>query len=246
MQEQAENMLAADPAVAPGTVGAAEAGAATAEVAEVALPELPGAAYTEVTYHFRTEKLRDEEGKVIGPGEKRPSATFKLPLPTADGILDIVAAGGKGLELLLEAVAAVVIEQGRELVAADKQITQATLDISKLTWEYISNIPKAQRGGTGISKEVWDEFAKDYIATIGATGKFTDEQVKSHARLLSAKFQPVKTNKQIVNGLRGLLGMWFEATANKEDFADCYEYLDSRAETLLNTDEQALLANLGL
>ena len=63
------------------------------------------------------------------------------------------------------------------------QANAATFPIDKLSWDFISNMPKAQRSGGGIAKEVWEEFGKDYISVMpDVTGKKV-EQVTKAAKL---------------------------------------------------------------
>ena len=105
-------------------------------------------------------------------------------------------------------------------------------------------MPKAERTGGGISKEVWEAFGKDYVSVMpGVTGKSAD-QVGNACKLLLAKFQPVKTNKKVISFLKEQLALYFSSTQNAEEFQECYEFLDSKAESLLKADEASLLANL--
>lgn len=178
-------------------------------------------------------------------GNKRKTIELMLPCPTAAGAAAMLR-DEKQTTYLLEVLESEVYKQAREQVGDEvKPVNlQSELDETKLTMEYIANLPKAERRGGGIAKEIWAGFAADYIAVMPSlTGK-NAEQVGNAAKLLTAKFQPVKTNKKVIAFLKEQLGMWFTNTSNAEEFAEVYDFLDKKAEVLQLADEAALLANL--
>ena len=187
--------------------------------------------------------------KVIVPETKeeykRPTVELeKVPVPSIEGIIKILEAGGKQLELLQEAVQDVVISRARELVNEKEDITAENFPYASLSWEIIATLPKAERRGGGISKETWEEFAKDYIAVMPAiTGKDA-EKIGNAAKLLLNKFNAIKTNKQVIGYLRDQLALYLNGSPSAETYKDCVEFLDSKAEVLLAADEATLLANL--
>lgn len=193
----------------------------------------------EVKFHFK--KVKDEAS---GIETKRPSVELYIPTPSVEGIISIIETGGKGLDLLLEAAGDIVIARAREIINEREGIDQSTFPMDSLTWESIANLPKAERRGGGIAKELWEEFAKDYIAVMpSVTGKST-EQVTNAAKLYIAKFNPVKTNKPVLRVLKEQLGMYLEHSPNAGDYSECVEFLTNKADNLLNMDEASLLANL--
>jgi len=199
----------------------------------------------EASFHFKSVKVKDAEGKETGDTIKRPTVSLTLPVPSVEGIIAIIEGGGKGLELLLEAAADIVLANARELINDDESLTQANFPLEKLAWEYIANLPKAERRGGGISKETWEEFSKDYIAVMPAvTGKTTD-QVTAASKILLSKFNgQVKTNKPVLKLLQSQLALYVSNSPRAEEFAECAAFLEAKAEALLNLDEAALLANL--
>lgn len=195
----------------------------------------PNVTLTNVSFHFKTSK---------DLGVKRATVDLSIPVPSVQGIVAILEAGGKELELLLETAAEVIISQAREQVNAKDPFTQSDLDVSKLSWHVIANLPKAERRGGGIAAEVWEAFQKDYIDLMpGLTGK-TPEQVTNAAKLFVAKFNPCKSNKKVLAVLRQQLSLWFENTKAQEEFSSVFEFLDGKADTLLKADDAAMLANL--
>lgn len=191
----------------------------------------------EVKFSFRT--VKDE---ATGLESKRATIEQKLPVPSIEGIIAILEAGGKQLELLQDTVAEVIYGRAREILADDEKLTEVPVD--QLTWEIIANLPKAERKGRGIPKETWEDFSKDYVAVMpSVTGK-TAEQVGNAAKILLNKFAQVKTNKPVVNLLKGQLALYLNSSPNAESFSECVEFLVNKADALLAADEAALLEAL--
>lgn len=193
----------------------------------------------EVKFGFK--KVKDES---TGLESRRAPVELSLPVPSVEGIIEILQAGGKGLELLQEAVADIIISRARELVNDDEKISQESIDLQKLSWDFIANLPKAERRGGGISKDTWEEFGKDYVSVMpGITGKSV-EQVTNASKIILNKFNSIKTNKPVLKLIREQLGIYLQHAPNAEAYTECISFLDQKAETLLNMDEAALLANL--
>ena len=193
----------------------------------------------EMKFHFK--KVKDD---ATGLESKRPTVELQLPVPSVEGIIAILEAGGKQLDLLLEAVTDVIANRARELVNEKEDISQDNFPLTSLSWEAIANLPKAERRGGGISKEVLEDFSKDYIAVMpGVTGK-TPEQVGNAAKILLNKFNAVKTNKPVLKLLKDQIALYAANSQNAETYTDCISFLVDKAETLINMDEAALLANL--
>ena len=191
-------------------------------------------------FHFKKVKIEE-----TGEEYKRPTVELeKVPVPSVEGIIAILEAGGKQLDLLMEAVQNIVLDRARELVNEKEGVTAETFPFAELAWEKIATLPKAERRGGGISKETWEDFSKDYIAVMpGLTGKDA-EKVGNAAKLLLNKFNAVKTNKQVIGYLRDQLAVYLNGSPNAETYKDCVEFLDAKAGILLEADEASLLANL--
>ena len=219
-------------------VGSDAPATAGVDISRIAIPaSITNVKLEPVKFNFRKDKEL---------GTKRPSVELAIPVPTIDGILAILSAGGKALDLLQEAMYNVIYDQARAQVDVDESIDQSKLDLTKLSWEAIANLPKAERTATGIPKEVWEEFGKDYIEVMPAVSGKSAEAIGNASKLLVGKLQGCKTNKKILSFLKEQIAVWFAHTANAENFADVYEFLDKKAETLLKADDSALLANLGM
>lgn len=182
-----------------------------------------------VTFHFRNQKV-----VVDGVEQKRPSVEVAVPEYELEDILAILnGEDTKTQDLVMSAINDLVISAARAQVD-DPEFKE--LDLSKLDLTYIASVPRAQRAGA-ISKETWEAFEADYIAVVmAATGK-DKERVTKAAKLTAAKFAPVKSDKRVIGILVEQLNVWFANTQQADAFADVYETLTNRAETLLNTEQ---------
>jgi hypothetical protein len=185
-------------------------------------------------FNFRKDEL----------GNKRPSVELKLPVPSVEGIIAILQAGGKQLEFLQEIVADAIAAQARTIIDAKEDISQETFPMNEVTWDFIANIPPKERRGGGIPKETWEAFAKDYVEVMPAVTGKTAEQVGNAGKIFLNKFSAVKTNKPVLKVLKDQLALYAANTPNAETFVDCIEFLGNKVDTLLAADEAALLANL--
>lgn len=187
-------------------------------------------------FHFKKDDL----------GNKRPSIDLVLMTPTMEGVIAALISDEKQALYIIDVLSQEIYKAARLQVGDEQKPVnkQGELDTTKLTIEALANMPKAERTGGGISKEIWEAFSKDYIAVMpGITGK-TAEQIANAAKLMLAKFQPVKTQKKVLGFLKDQLNLWYTSTTNAEEFSECYEFLDEKAKTLLAADEASLLANL--
>lgn len=200
----------------------------------------------EISIHFKKEKIRDAEGNVIGEGTKLPSIKLGLPVPSLEGILEIVSTGGKDADLLLEAMTDVVYGQARQLInelrakSPETAIKPEMIDLAKLDWSFIAAIPKAERRGLGISEEDWEAFFGDYRSIMPKlTGKDQD-RIEKHVQLFKKKFGPCRNDKKALGVLQSMLQLWASHTGSMEDNQDVYEYLTKRVDTLLSEEEKVL------
>lgn len=204
----------------------------------------------EVTYHFKKEKIRDADNKVIGEGKKHPSVKKVVPVPTAEGILKIVEAGGKDLEFLQELMRDAIQDFGRIQINAlrdkgtDVEIKPEMIDDSQLAWSVIANAPRGEKRGLGISDEDWNDFAADYRAIMpGALNKDKD-RIEKHVQLYLKKFSACRNDKKALQVLKNSLDVWAANTSQMEENQTVYEYLNERLDTLLKEDEKVLADNL--
>lgn len=206
-----------------------------------------------VTFSFKTTTKKDPiTNKPVlddkGNEVKIPAPeAIKQPVPHFDSVTDvadiITKNDPKEVALLLACLNDVVDATAKDQLEEDEieNIRANGFDLSKLTWNAIANVPPGARGGGGIPEEVWNEFAKDYAAVMIHHGK-TQEQAEMGAKFLLKKFNPVKMNKKVVSSLLNNLQVWAAHTASEGAYSKVYEFLTQRANVLLSTDEEAIVA----
>jgi hypothetical protein len=191
-------------------------------------------------------KFKKSTDKASGIETVRKPVELAIPYPSIEGIVHILEQGGKGLELLMEAMQGVVNAAARDILYDDLkgELNASTFPTHKLDWDAIASIPKVQRRGGGIPKEVWEKFAVDYCEVMPSITNKTIDQVSNAAKILVGKLQAVRTNEPVIKLLVEQLGVYAESTPNLEDFAECITFLLAKAETFLNVSDEELLANL--
>lgn len=202
--------------------------------------------------NFNFKKSTDKD---TGIETVRNTVQLPIPYPSVEGIIEILSAEdldaegkptgtNKQLDLLIDAIEGIVNTQVRDLLYEDTNLSAANFPLDKITWQFISLIPKAQRRGGGIPKEIWEEFVKDYVTVMPeATGK-TIDQVTAAARILANKLALVKTNKPVLELIVSQLAIYVETSELVEEFQECVAFLLTKAETFLNVKPEELLANL--
>lgn len=192
-----------------------------------------------VKFNFKKSKDKD-----TGIETLREPVELAVPYPSIEGIVAILENGGKGLELLVDAVEDVITAAARDIISNDTSINATNFPIEKITWEAIANMPKAQRRGGGIPKETWEEFSQDYVEVMPAVTGKTVEQITNAAKILQNKLQQVRTNEPVLMLLQEQLAIYAENSPNFEDYKECVEFLLNKADTFLNVSPEELLANL--
>ncbi len=191
---------------------------------------------TEVSFFFRKDKETDT---------KRDTVKLALPFLTVDAIVEIFEKGDpKQINLVLDSCNQQIVAQARAMVNDKEDINQENLDLSKLSWEAIANLPQAERRGGGIAKEVWEDFFKDYASTMKETAGKDDEQLERHVAILSKKFGTVRSNKKVLAAFNTFLDQYAAGTKELETFSECVDFLKTKIDTFLKADDAALLENL--
>ena len=206
-------------------------------------------------FTFKSTKIKNDKGEVIGKGEQRPAVELQIPVPTWDEICAFPAES-KERELVQEAVSNTIYEQARsqinEAIVTGEQagqkvvVNQDTLKLEELTWNFIANMPPARRGAAKIDEEQWAAFKDDYISVMGQVSEYTEKQLSAQAEVFVDRFNSkgVKNNKKIVATMLQLLNKWFAATPNAEEHFAVYKALNNRAENILNENVEKKVEEL--
>lgn len=197
--------------------------------------------YKEAKFGFR--KVTDKE---TGVETKRATVELaKIPVPSIEGIVAILETGGKALELLQEAVADVVLSRARDYINENESVTSENFDYAILDWNAIANLEKEDRR-SGISKETWEDFAKDYVEIMPAVSSTSSEQCANAAKIFVGKFASIKTKKDVIAKLKLRLAMYAEHSPKASEFAEVIDVLFKKADKLIEAKEVSLEDNLGI
>lgn len=216
-------------------------------VAATAAVEIPIGSKTnqEFNFFFRTDKIRDNEGKVIGNGRKHPDVKAVLPVPTYEQMIGFLQQGGKEAELMLEALISEIeraarqqINDFREEKGLDVDFTPTVFDLSKLTVTAIANTPRGERGGPAISDEDWTAFLEDYKHVMVDIVGYEAKKVDLALMHFKVQLRRIKNDKAAVQKLLDLLNVWASKSENLEDHTACYEDLSKRAAKYLKAEEK--------
>ena len=192
---------------------------------------------------FNFRKVKDAE---TGVETKRATVELdKIPVPSVEGLVSIFNAGGKGLDLLMEAVQDVIINRARDVINAAETITSENFDYNTLTWEIIANLEKEDRR-SGIAKETWEDFAADYVEVMPAITGTSKEQAANAAKIFVTKFASIKSKKDVIAKLKIRLAMYAEHSPRAPELVECIDFLFSKADKLIAAKEESLEDNLGL
>lgn len=183
------------------------------------------------SFRFKKDKL----------GSQRATVQVKAGVPSIEGIVQILETGGKGLELLQDAMYETIQAALRSWVSDNENASQETLDLSKFSWDAIANQPREDRRSGAISEEQWAAFSVDYASVMpSVTGK-SAAQVGAAVEVFLKKFSLVKTNKPVLNILKVQLGLYMEHSPNASNFEDVLELLTRRIEAYLKADDATQL-----
>lgn len=187
------------------------------------------------TFRFKKDKL----------GNKRPNAEYELDVLTLDGLVDVLQKGGKGVELIFEAVADKYRDALASWVAetAEADATQEKLPLEKFTWEAIANQDKKDRRTVTISDETWAGFVADYVEVMSRVQpNKTKQNHETATQVFLAKFVMFKNDKKVLNQLKQALTIYVDNTEKGEEFEEVLEMLTRRLENYLAADDTAALA----
>lgn len=197
----------------------------------------------ESAIHFRTVKSKDAEGNPVE--SKRESIKLHFPVPSTEDVLNIIAAAQaegasavavNNLQLLQDAMFAVVYDVAASLAKENTSLTSANFPMDELSWEKIANAPEAERKSRGISKEEWADFAEDYLASMPAiTGK-DEVKVQRAVAVLINKFGPIKSDKKSIAVLRDQLAVYAESAPNAANYFKVIEFLLKKADALIEAE----------
>lgn len=214
----------------------------TAQTNQTASAATPINASFDKNVDVKDFKFRWKKDKL---GNQRSNVELKAGVPSIEGFVAILEAGGKGLELLQEAAYGVIRDSIGSFLSENEDATAANVDLTQFTWDKIANQPAADRRASSIPEETWTGFATDYIDIMPqVTGK-SKEAVTNATLIYGKKFSMVKSNKPVLKALKEQLGIYANSTKKGEEFAEILELLTRKVDTYIGSnDVELLVANL--
>lgn len=193
---------------------------------------------------FRTDKIRDDTGEVIGKGRKHPSLEVVLPEPTVDEFIQLFRDDSK-VQAYVQALlrddirnaARDQIDEWREANGLDKDFNPSFLNLDALDFVTIASTEKAA-SAESISDEDWTAFFEDYTNVMVKGNNYDPKRVALHIRHYKAKLARLRSDEGALGKILDMLAMWAAATENLEDHTKCYKYLVARAEKYLRAEKK--------
>lgn len=170
---------------------------------------------------------------------KRPTVSVELYVPTKDGLIALLQGEDQKVVELIESLAAdTLLAHVRSFVDSDNDFSQETLnaliEAGEISLERIANLPKSERNT--ISKEMLEEFAKDYISVMPQLTGADVKKVQVAAGLFIERFKRVAGDNEVLAVLQARLGTFIEGAG--DDIVGKHErvlaYLATKLEELLS------------
>jgi len=201
----------------------------------------------EVKYFFKTEKLRDESGAEVGEGRKHPDVIATLPAPSEDEVAKIITgADSPAKQLVMDAINAIIFGAGRSQINEWREknpegtFTPNDFDLSKLTLEAISLLPKKTRGGYAPTEEDLTGFCADYKEVMQHAVGVELAKIGTHVKHLRTGLAKLRTEKKILEMMRTYLDNWAAHTENMDEHQQVFEWLSERIAKWLKVEEKDL------
>jgi hypothetical protein len=207
------------------------------------------------SFHFKTEKLRNEKGEIVGEGKKHPSVNLDLPVPTVAYLKQILAEPAsfqKEVELLLSTLTDQVYRVARGQINdfrennKDGTVTQAALNYDKLSWAAIANMPKSERGSSVPSDEEIKAFLDSYLTVMPQALNKKKEAIENHLLCFQGVFKKQRSQKDILEMFLNALAVYMTTVGEEtaEEHIEVIEYFSNRLNKMLKSEEKITMDDL--
>lgn len=232
----------------------------TMETTAEATPTVAGKTFK---FFFKTPVLKDDAGNEIGKGVKPPTVQAVIPTPSVEDTITYLGHVGetvdgkktvaaKVADMIVEAVDDLIFQGAKNFIAnwqeknPGKNFTATDFDLTKLTLEYLANLPKGQRGAWAPSDEELKAFNEDYAAVMIELVNYDPKKVKVHCDIFLKGLAKVKSDKAAVQKMKDLLTVY--ASKKDEDtmaeYSQVYDWLVNKADKYLAAEEKDFAAAL--
>ncbi len=243
---------------------------AVTEQSAVAVPAIINGKEFKYFFKTPDVVVKDDDGKEISrsKGEKHPDVTAVLPVPTVEEVVTYLAYSGE-TETQGEGKDAKQVPTGRAKIAAyimdllndavkdagKMQINEflekneadpkarfsATMfDLTKLTLEFIANLPKGQRGAWAPSDEELKDFSTNYTNVMVHEVNYDPKKVKVHVDQIVKGFAKIKADKIAVAKMKEFLTVWASKVTEETmgEHEAVFTWLNNRADKYLKAEEK--------
>jgi hypothetical protein len=206
-------------------------------------------------FHFKTEKLKNETGEVIGEGKKHPSVTLDLPVPTIKRLQQFLAdpaTYAKEVELLISTVTDTIYSAARAQINdwreanKDGTVTAAAINYDKLDWTAIANMPKRERASSVPDEDDIKAFLEVYLEVMPAALNRPKKNIENHILCFQTVFRRQRSAKDILEMFQNSLAVFIQ-TVGEEVVAQhlqVLEYYSDRLAKLLASEEKISMDTL--
>lgn len=210
----------------------------------------------EAMFHFKTDKLKDAEGKVIGDGVKLPSVKAYLPVPKASRLVqfftDTTELFAKERALVMSALGDVVFGVARGQINDFREknvggvVTPAVINYDKLDFTAIANMPKSERGSYVPSDEDMKAFLESYRTVMPAITNKEQKKIDAHIDILATSFKKQRSQKEMLEFFQNALAMYVTNVGDEilEDHAEVVEYFQNKLKRMLAVEEKITMDDL--
>lgn len=210
---------------------------------------------TKQTFHFKTEKLRNEKNEIIGEGKKHPSVELDLPVPSITGLQEMLASPEQykaEVDLLMQAITDQVYRVARGQINdfrdnnKEGTVTAAVLNYDRLAWSAIATMPKSERSSSIPSDEEIKAFLDEYLRVMPAALNKPKQNIENHVLCFQTTFKKQRTQKDILEMFVNSLAV-FAATVDRavlEEHLEVVEYFGNRLDKLLKSEEKITMDSL--
>lgn len=198
----------------------------------------------EFKYFFKTEKMVDAEGNEIGEGRKHPDVKAVLPVPTAEEVVQMIAAGGPAAQLIMDSIYDTIFLAGRAQINAWREqnpegtFTATNFDLDKLTLTAIALTPKKERGGWSPSEEDLKAFIEDYKNTMVSRVGYDPKKVGNHCKNFEKGLTKIRTEKPILAKVKELLTMWAAHSEAVDEHSQTFDWFNARIDRWMKAEEK--------
>jgi len=206
-------------------------------------------------FHFKTEKLRNEQGAIIGDGKKHPAVEVALPVPSIQRLQEYLADPAKyakEVELLISTLTDQVYRVARGQIndarekTADLVVTAGTLNYAKLDWTAIANMPKSERASSIPADEDITGFLESYKLVMPTALNKSVKSIENHLLCFTTGFKKQRSQKDILEVFQNALNVYLTSAgeAAVEEHADVIEFFANKLARFLKVEENITMEDI--